>query len=187
MKQSIIIICRHGKAYDSKNDLDRTLTQQGIDETESFKGYFAQILKEKNITLSTDNTLCLCSPSKRTKQTMELLNKELNLNIEIDENLYSINGSKKHFSYLENLIKEKLNQYEVILIMAHDETGSFFSWLTIGKGRDFDLEDPQYDLLNGNKNPYEYRSLSESTAFILDCNKIEFVGVTPDGIIKKEW
>ena len=182
MKKRIIIICRHGKSNDREDDINRIINQDGIEETKDFTEVLITTLKEKfDITITSNNTVFVCSPAKRTIQTMEIILQKLNIkSYETDEKLYSLHGNKKHFNYLEEKIVSKLENYEIVFIMAHDETGYFLSWLTKGKYYE-GTNDPQYNLLGNHKNPYEYRALNESNCFICDCENPELLKATPYG------
>ena len=189
MKKRIIIICRHGKSNEREDDINRIINQDGIEETKDFTEVLITTLKERfDITMTSNNTVFICSPAKRTVQTMEIMLQRLNIkSYETDEKLYSLHGNKKHFNYLEEKIVSELANYEIVFIMAHDETAYFLTWVTKGKQLDdpTDIRDPAHNLLGNHKNPYIHYGLNESHCFICDCDNPELLRASPYGLFTR--
>ena len=111
-------LMRHAKTdlnnYDG-NDFERPICKKGILKTDAVKKY----LEAKKISFD----LYFCSPSVRTKQTLQCLlkNKSIkNKNIIEDYNLYD--GNKENFLLKLSKIKNCKN----ILVLTHEPQISYF-------------------------------------------------------------
>ena len=112
-------LMRHAKTdlnYYNANDFERPICKKGISETDAVKKY----LEAKKISFD----LYFCSPSVRTKQTLQCLlkNKSIkNKKIIEDYNLYD--GNKENFLLKLSKIKNCKN----ILVLTHEPQISYFT------------------------------------------------------------
>ena len=111
-----LYLLRHGKSlwknYDG-NDHERDISKKGIEKTKNVAQKF--LLKNEVI------ELCLYSSSKRTKKTLRIFNKIIQINKKREKKeLYHCSGA-----YIFNLIK-KQNTKKSILIIGHEPSFSEF-------------------------------------------------------------
>lgn len=113
-----LYLIRHAKSSwedITLDDFERPLNKRG-EKDAPFMGKF---LYKKNITAD----IIISSPSKRTKQTVEFINHELQFTLEIiyDENIYetTLDG-------LENVIQNIDNKYESVYLFGHNPSLNSF-------------------------------------------------------------
>ncbi len=111
-----LYLLRHGKSlwkdYDG-NDHERDISKKGIEKTKNVAEKF--LLKNEII------ELCLYSSSRRTKKTLRIFNKIIQINNKREKKkLYHCSGT-----YILNLIK-KQNAKKSILIIGHEPSFSEF-------------------------------------------------------------
>jgi len=122
-----LYLIRHAKSSwedTTLDDFERPLNKKGKKDAP----LMGKLLDTKNITAD----IIISSPSKRTKQTVKLINQQLQFPLEIiyDDNLYetTVNG-------LEKVIKNIDNKYESIYLFGHNPSLNSFveKYINIGE------------------------------------------------------
>jgi len=104
----IIYLIRHAKS-DKDNpklsDIEQILSQKGIDD--------AHLIRAQLIKLNSNPEIILCSTSKRTKETFEIIYQQ-ETNTIFDSSIY-----QSSLNYLIFLINSLPNQYNEVAIIGH--------------------------------------------------------------------
>ncbi len=113
-----LYLVRHAKSSwedITLDDFDRPLNKRG----EKDAPFMGKLLHKKNITAD----IIISSPSKRTKQTVKLINQQFSLpfNVIYNEDIYetTLDG-------LENVIKNIDNKYESVYLFGHNPSLNSF-------------------------------------------------------------
>lgn len=107
-----LFLLRHAKSSwddDSLDDFDRPLNPRG----KKAAPMMGKVLKERDIAPD----IVLCSPAKRTKQTLKLVNEtaKLKSDVTFDEAIYDASAAD-----LRKLLKKQKNSVKSVLLIGHN-------------------------------------------------------------------